>query len=1302
VQPKSGGTNGLQNAKKSTLENHHQSSTFFPGEHHKSRKSWDIVLVFPFQEKKESDKVIPGKFTFEKFRTAIVGNPLGDGSDRIYKTMRCALGPDAVNSGAHSELMRHRKSTQSGRLSQAVLGAGVELGTMMAQLESLPQFKDMTPAQSGLLVKKFLPVSFQDHEELISENDVLNEDSLFYFITAGSVTVYTTNKEGVEEPSTKSEGDYFNEACLKARSSKKAGLKVVAGEEGVSCLTISASTFRYVKKTANQSDRSLILTDQMDKVLLHEWKKTVGAEKDGSPSDATQSEYYEMVVKSVAQRLQLACGLETWMFKSLDADEVIMCAQSDPADLIDEAERTGYQLQMRHQPFSKQMHKQDEDWINIQSSDHKNIYEKSKLHMAEVHGAADDTNKDMFRAARDYLKADKDGQRVKEFEDYNRATTGNPSVELDPRILRTNLYPEMQQALANWGHNIDVDTRGNEERNSMFGMRELINGDWITKPNKFCLLSPRAWLHNVFVLAPHRDTYFAPYQKLKITGSAAKCFPYYRKYAFDEEGNSASTSASLRAVTFVDESTNKPAGTVVGHSLFRDIDRLRLTDSIIARHINLDNLEFKKMLKCHFHAHNHRELNRLKRDWALNFDIRELWGSRTQPLLEIRDYYGEKVGLYFAWLELYTKFLVLPMGFGVFIYMINFVEQKSSNYSLVVFGVVISLWSTIFQETWKRKNSVLNLWWGTTDFRKEERHRPAFKGTLGLDEVTDEKITDFTQYDRFVRGLTVGSVVVAVLVLVAVGAVAAVFYIKYYMIVTLEWQYGAIYAGLINAVQLITLNEIYQMVAVMLCDWENHRTDSSYENTLVVKTFAFQFVNSYFSFFYIAFIKQYIESVSMGSHAGPKGAVLDCPESYNPSLTALSYNLTASNGESYARCSKPCFEAGLHATGFMQTVDGELISKGGSLEGIDWTLSDAQKRYWSHVELDQQCGGCIPNAGLLGAATGVPDCMYELRVQLISVFVSAILVSNFMEVVFPLLEAKTNMLKEWYFLTAEQKAKLKKGDYENVELEAKWKEYDEIESFKDYSEMVIQYGFVTLFVVAFPLTPLLAFLNNVLEAHVDAVKLTSVRRPKPKKAENIGIWEYFIAMLSTTSALTNCAIVLFTSTDIFRREEFSMTRKLLYFIIFQNSIMVVKRIVEDAVPDMLPKVEEFNLRFKRIADAAMTGRVEVPAEKEEDMEDLNLTIEENPTMRRYASSLSSDDGSVDISLDARDRSYTNNPMGQEMGQGSGSIQQTKMDKTFLDSDSSRDIDDAREVRMIPTKVTDPNSLVRGVTSTAEI
>ena len=38
---------------------------------------------------------------------------------------------------------------------------------------------------------------------------------------------------------------------------------------------------------------------------------------------------------------------------------------------------------------------------------------------------------------------------------------------------------------------------------------------------------------------------------------------------------------------------------------------------------------------------------------------------------------------------------------------------------------------------------------------------------------------------------------------------------------------------------------------------ENHRTSSEYEDALILKTFAFRFLNSYSSLFYIGFIKKY-------------------------------------------------------------------------------------------------------------------------------------------------------------------------------------------------------------------------------------------------------------------------------------------------------------------------------------------------------------------------------------------------------------------------------------------------------------
>lgn len=52
---------------------------------------------------------------------------------------------------------------------------------------------------------------------------------------------------------------------------------------------------------------------------------------------------------------------------------------------------------------------------------------------------------------------------------------------------------------------------------------------------------------------------------------------------------------------------------------------------------------------------------------------------------------------------------------------------------------------------------------------------------------------------------------------------------------------------------------------------------------------------------------------------------------------------------------------------------------------------------------------------------------------------------------------------------------------------------------------VLQFGFLTLFVAAFPLGPLFALINNILEIRFDAVKFTTqLRRPMAERVPDIG------------------------------------------------------------------------------------------------------------------------------------------------------------------------------------------------------
>ena len=45
-------------------------------------------------------------------------------------------------------------------------------------------------------------------------------------------------------------------------------------------------------------------------------------------------------------------------------------------------------------------------------------------------------------------------------------------------------------------------------------------------------------------------------------------------------------------------------------------------------------------------------------------DVYKWYAPHYQPINEIREYFGEHVALYFAWLGLYTRYLTYPMILG--------------------------------------------------------------------------------------------------------------------------------------------------------------------------------------------------------------------------------------------------------------------------------------------------------------------------------------------------------------------------------------------------------------------------------------------------------------------------------------------------------------------------------------------------------------------------------------------------------------------------------------------------------------
>jgi len=101
---------------------------------------------------------------------------------------------------------------------------------------------------------------------------------------------------------------------------------------------------------------------------------------------------------------------------------------------------------------------------------------------------------------------------------------------------------------------------------------------------------------------------------------------------------------------------------------------------------------------------------------------------------------------------------------------------------------------------------------------------------------------------------------------------------------------------------------------------------------------------------------------------------------------------------------------------------------------------------------------------------------------------------------------------------------------DSVREEAALPEYD---LFGDYSEMVVQFGYVVLWSTIWPLAGVMALINNIFEMRSDAFKIAvHNRRAIPSRTDTIGPWLDVLTFLAWLGALTNSALVYLFSPQL--------------------------------------------------------------------------------------------------------------------------------------------------------------------------
>ncbi|KAK5977531.1 Anoctamin [Trichostrongylus colubriformis] len=503
---------------------------------------------------------------------------------------------------------------------------------------------------------------------------------------------------------------------------------------------------------------------------------------------------------------------------------------------------------------------------------------------------------------------------------------------------------------------------------------------------------------------------------------------------------------------------------------------------------------------------------------------------KYQPLDCIKRYFGTKVAFYFAWLGYYTKSLyaaallgILTVMFGIW----NISEDVVSNdicgkdgvgantivcpqcenycdFQLlnnsclyakmsylfdngvtVIFAALMSVWATFFLEGWKRYHAEIAWKWGLLDLVVEE-------DTVRPDFQFRVKTKRFNPVTQKEEPYLSGKKKVANF---CAGGITVLFF----MCLVLAVVFGMV---------------VYRVICMRLLASMDNPTVDSYAFLIVSSTAA---------------------SINL--------SIILC---MNYFYNALAHRLT--------RWECPRTQADFDNSYTFKVFLFQFANYYSSLFYVAFF-----KGVLSQLPGTRDNDGNVKIAGYRLEGCDPAGCFVELVIQLAIIMCGKQFVSGLVEFAYPNF---MKLLRRWQLMapiieTKEQRMQrlceeTSKKTGRNME---RWEAdyylnptYDQF-LFDEYLEMVLQFGFVTLFVAAFPLAPLFAVLNNIFEIRLDAYKfLLTIQKPVPAQAKNIGVWLNILDMISKFTVPINALVIAFTSDFIPRTMYFLANSSMIGYV----------------------------------------------------------------------------------------------------------------------------------------------------------
>uniref|UniRef100_A0A671X8I5 Anoctamin n=1 Tax=Sparus aurata TaxID=8175 RepID=A0A671X8I5_SPAAU len=480
---------------------------------------------------------------------------------------------------------------------------------------------------------------------------------------------------------------------------------------------------------------------------------------------------------------------------------------------------------------------------------------------------------------------------------------------------------------------------------------------------------------------------------------------------------------------------------------------------------------------------------------------------KYQPIDLVRKYFGEKIGLYFAWLGVYTQLLVpasivgiIVFGYGVATVDTNIPSQEMCDESLnftmcplcdgacdfwrlstacgtarashlfdnpatVFFAIFMSLWAVLFLEHWKRRQISLSFSWDLTGIEEDEEHpRPKYETILLQKRQRKQKNKKKKKKNEVGK---LRNLCLAVIEKLTWKDRLPGYFIN---VSSILFMFGLTFSAVFGVI-------VYRItVSALMAMSPDPETKSNVRVTVTATAVIINLV-------VILILDEIYGAVALWL------TELEIPKTetnFEERLILKAFLLKFMNA--YA----PIF--------YVAFFKGRFAGRPGN---------------YVYVFNDFRMEECAPGG-----------CLIELCIQLSIIMLGKQLIqNNIFEIGIPKLKKLVRAIKD-------------KGSAEEEREEERppqqWNLDYALAPFEgltpEYMEMIIQFGFVSLFVASFPLAPLFALLNNVIEIRLDAKKfVTELRRPVAIRAKDIGIWYNILSGMGKFSVIINAFVISFTS-----------------------------------------------------------------------------------------------------------------------------------------------------------------------------